>query len=244
MEYLNEDLSKKNIRISEEEKKSETLLLNVLPQSIARRLKSGEIAIADKFEETSVVFIDIVEFTRQSAHVDPEKIVEVLNNIFTKFDQIAAKYGMEKIKTIGDCYMAAAGIPIPNKNHAESIARFSLDVLKHSDIFVLPGNDEGVQFRIGLDCGPAVAGVIGEQKFIYDLWGDTVNTASRMEEYGVTGKIQVSDRFMKTLEASHRIYNNEAMENKYEDIRFIFTERGEIEIKGKGMMKTWFLDAE
>jgi class 3 adenylate cyclase/tetratricopeptide (TPR) repeat protein len=209
-------------------RKSEKLLLNVLPKTIAKRLKSKENPIADKFESASIVFIDIAHFTYLSKYAKPERIVEVLNNIYTTFDQIAEKYGLEKIKTIGDCYMAASGVPIIRDDHAEVAMNFALEAMKKME-----GYDTGdgtiLNFRCGIDCGPIVAGVIGEKKFIYDLWGDTVNTASRMEEFGVPGKIQVTERFKKKLEI-----RNEKLGIKFE-------ERGEIDIKGKGKMKTYFL---
>ena len=157
--------------------KSEKLLLNILPKKIAKRLKKKEKYIADKFSEASVVFIDQVDFTQFSRGADPERIVEVLNKIYTIFDKIAAKHGLEKIKTIGDCYMAASGIPETRADRAEAALNFSIEAMK-----ALKDYDTGdgtlLNFRCGLDCGPVVAGVIGEKKFIYDLWGDTVNTAS------------------------------------------------------------------
>jgi class 3 adenylate cyclase len=255
-----------------EKDKSDKLLLNVLPESIATRLKSGETQIADHFEEASVIFIDIADFTVLSSKSTPQAMVKMLNEIFTIFDKIAAKYGLEKIKTIGDCYMAAAGIPIPRSDHAEAIAMMALEVMETMKGFRVSGignrvlgigysasgigdsasgigdrvsgiseesfssqplnpipNTQNIQFRIGLDCGPIVAGVIGEQKFIYDLWGDMVNTASRMESNGVVGKIQCTERFKDVLhlaDVGHLIN---------------FEERGMIEIKGKGMMRTYFL---
>ncbi|MBM2813597.1 MAG: adenylate/guanylate cyclase with and sensor [Ignavibacteria bacterium] len=249
-----------------EKDKSDRLLLNVLPESIATRLKEGETTIADHFSEASVIFIDIADFTKLSAKSSPQAMVKMLNDIFTIFDKIAAKYGLEKIKTIGDCYMAAAGIPIPRKDHAEAISMMALEVMETMKDYRVLGSGIGgledgsevqcivsgeieigeqspiprppspdprpqeIQFRIGLDCGPIVAGVIGEQKFIYDLWGDMVNTASRMETNGVVGRIQCTERFKDVLhlpDVGHL---------------FNFEERGEIEIKGKGMMKTYFIN--
>ncbi|MBM2813598.1 MAG: adenylate/guanylate cyclase [Ignavibacteria bacterium] len=240
-----------------EKELTELLLLNILPAPIAARLKEGEKPIADHYDEASVVFIDIVDFTKMSDTLKvsdnsrtPEQIVELLNEIYTKFDNIAEKYGIEKIKTIGDCYMAAAGVPVPGKDHAEVAARFALEAMNGYRIlgsgYSEMENEEqsptsntqnpipetlNIQFRCGIDCGPVVAGVIGEKKFIFDLWGDTVNTAARMEEYSEPGRIQVTERFMEKL----RMKNYE--------LRIDFVERGEIEIKGKGKMRTYFLNS-
>lgn len=213
--------------IIRERKKSEKLLLNVLPKVIAKRLKGKEKLIADKFDEASVIFIDIVDFTKLSAGSTPEKIVEILNDVFTKFDKISVKYGLEKIKTIGDCYMAASGIPLSRPDHAESIINMAIEVKETMDNYRLADGAE-IKFRTGIDCGPIVAGIIGESKFNYDLWGDVVNTASRMESNGKTGKIQCTDRFKQKIEGLN-------LQIKFED-------RGEIDIKGKGQMRTWFIE--
>ena len=210
--------------------KSEQLLLNVLPEPIAIRLKDGEKPIADHFEEASVIFIDIADFTQLSSRSTPEEIVNMLNDIFSTFEKITVKYGLEKIKTIGDCFMAASGIPVPREDYAQATALMALEAMNSmKDYKTFDGND--ILFRIGLDCGPTVAGVIGEQKFIYDLWGDMVNTASRMESSGIIGKIQCTERFKEKLQSTD-IYS-----------MFRFNERGEIEIKGKGLMKTYLLEA-
>lgn len=204
-------------------RRSEHLLLNILPKPIAKRLKAKEQPIADHFEEASVIFIDIVGFTKMSAETDPDSIVELLNNIFTKLDKLAEKYGLEKIKTIGDCFMAVSGIPISNTENAKNIAEFALEVKEAMNNYKTK-DGKLIKFRIGIDCGAVVAGVIGSNKFIYDLWGDTVNTASHMETYGMPGEIQVTDRFRDKLSNS-----------------FDFEKRGEIEIKGKGPMNTFYL---
>jgi class 3 adenylate cyclase len=217
----------KDLRIEKE--KSEQLLLNVLPDQIAERLKQGEQPIADHFDEASVVFIDIVDFTKLSAKSTPQKMVNMLNEVFTHFDKIAEKYGLEKIKTIGDCYMAAAGIPIHRTDHAEAIARMAIESMETMNGYITEDGHE-IQFRVGLDCGPIVAGVIGKQKFIYDLWGDMVNTASRMETNGITGRIQCTERFKDKLGS------------RSEELGIKLEERGEIEVKGKGMMKTYFIN--
>jgi class 3 adenylate cyclase/tetratricopeptide (TPR) repeat protein len=217
-----------------ERRKSEKLLQNVLPKLIATRLKTKKKVIADSYKSASIVFFDIIEFTNLSKNSTPERIVYILNKIYTEFDHIAEKYGLEKIKTIGDCYMAAAGVPIAREDHAEAAARFALESMEKLNGYI-SGDDSRILFRCGIDCGPIVAGVIGEKKFIYDLWGDAVNTASRMEEYGVVGKIQCTERFKKIIQkrATSGLLRG--------DGRFDFVERGEIEIKGKGLMKTYFL---
>ncbi|MEG5137916.1 MULTISPECIES: adenylate/guanylate cyclase domain-containing protein [unclassified Microcoleus] len=206
-----------------EQEKSERLLLNILPEMIADRLKQGQINIADGFAEVTVLFADIVGFTEISSRTSPAELVELLNKIFSAFDCLSEKYGLEKIKTIGDNYMVAGGLPLPCKNHAESIAEMAIEmqqeILKFSDEFGEPLN-----IRIGINTGPVVAGVIGTKKFIYDLWGDAVNTASRMESQGLPGKIQVSSSTYKLL-----------------CDKYLFEKRGKINVKGKGAMITYFL---
>jgi class 3 adenylate cyclase len=206
-----------------ERAKSERLLLNVLPVPIAARLRDSEGTIADGFDEVTVLFADIVDFTTISAASAPEQVVELLNGLFSRFDRLAERHGLEKIKTIGDAYMVAGGLPVPRSDHAEAIADMALDMmaeLKTVDHRLGPD----IQLRIGIDTGPVVAGVIGVRRFIYDLWGDTVNTASRMESHGVPGGIQVTERAYRHL-SEH----------------YSFVERGPMLVKGKGEMKTWFL---
>jgi adenylate cyclase len=211
---------------------SERLLLNVLPHSIAERLKlrhdatadGGAGIIADRFEEVTVLFADIVGFTEFSEGVTPEALVEVLNDVFTRFDAIADDHGLEKIKTIGDSYMVAAGLPVPAADHANSAARMALDMLEAIERFNAQSGRK-LQVRIGIDTGTVVAGVIGKRKFTYDLWGDVVNTASRMESHGAPGRIQVTDSTRRRLGES-----------------FVFEDRGAVQIKGKGPMRTWFLN--
>jgi class 3 adenylate cyclase len=226
LEFTVEDRTRE---LKSEKEKSEQLLLNVLPEQIATRLKIGESPIADHFDEASVIFIDIVDFTKISAKSTPQKMVNMLNNVFTQFDKVAEKYGLEKIKTIGDCYMAAAGIPHRRSDHAEAVALMAIESMSDLNGFVTDDGHE-IQFRVGLDCGPIVAGVIGKQKFIYDLWGDMVNTASRMESSGITGRIQCTERFKDKLGI------------RSEELGIKLEERGEIEVKGKGMMKTFFIN--
>lgn len=216
-----------------EKKVSERLLYNVLPLAIADRLKGrtevmvdnfSEI-IADSFPEVTVLFADIVGFTKFSEGVSPQSLVEVLNEIFSHFDNIADHRGLEKIKTIGDAYMAAAGLPIPIKNHAERAAHMALDMLEVMDRFNERSQYQ-LKIRVGMNTGAAVAGVIGKRKFVYDIWGDAVNTASRMESHGVAGRIQMTDSTREAL-----------------GDEFIFEKRGAINIKGKGEMNTWFLNS-
>jgi len=205
--------------------RSERLLHNILPATIANRLKddADTQTIADRFECCTVLFADIAGFTAWSASLSPEELVRRLNEIFSAFDALAARHGLEKIKTIGDAYMVAAGIPEPRPDHADAMARMALDM----QAFVRSLRDRsgvGLAIRVGIHSGPAVAGVIGLRKFIYDLWGDTVNTAARMESHGLTDEIQVSDATARLLGAS-----------------FQLTDRGVQQIKGKGEMRTWLL---
>ena len=204
-----------------EHKKSESLLRNILPDKIADRLKSNSGTIADGFEHVSILFADIVGFTEMSSRSAPEKIVNFLNSIFSVFDDLADKYRLEKIKTIGDAYMAASGIPEPRDNHAEAVLLLAIDMIDEIDKYNI-ANGTNLKIRIGINTGSAIAGVIGKKKFTYDLWGDSVNTASRMESHGIAGRIQVTDNTYHLLK------------NKY-----TFEYRGEIEIKGKGKMKTY-----
>jgi adenylate cyclase len=219
-------------QVMAEQKVSERLLLNVLPQSIAKRLKGRtEITansfpeiIADSFPEVTVLFADIVGFTKFSEGLSAEVLVDVLNDIFTRFDGIADDRGLEKIKTIGDAYMVAAGLPIPAADHAIRAAHMALDMIEAMDRFNA-GRRHKLNVRIGIDTGAVVAGVIGKRKFLYDLWGDVVNTASRMESHGVAGRIQVTDATRQRLSEP-----------------FMLEKRGVLNVKGKGEMHTWFLN--
>jgi adenylate cyclase len=210
-------------KIVAEQKVSERLLLNVLPYPIAERLKAHHEVIADSFQEATILFADIVEFTQFSAGMRPERLVAMLNEIFTDFDSIADNCGLEKIKTIGDAYMAAAGLPVPAADHAVRAAHMALDMLDALGRFN-ERNGYRLQLRIGINSGAVVAGVIGKRKFIYDLWGDAVNTASRMESHGVAGRVQVTEATRRRLGEP-----------------FLFEERGIIDAKGLGELHTWFL---
>lgn len=206
-----------------EHERSERLLKNILPTPIAERLKDSQDTIADGFEETTTLFSDIVGFTKLSEKVSPEELVEMLNQIFTVFDQLAGKHGIEKIKTIGDAYMVAAGLPEANKHHASVIADMGLDMV-HAIKMISERIGTDLNIRIGINSGPVVAGVIGRRKFAYDLWGDSVNTAARMESHGIPGRVHVSESTWRLLKDDYD-----------------FEERGTIEVKGKGPMKTFLL---
>lgn len=206
-----------------ERAKSERLLLNILPASVASRLKESDQVIADGFASATVLFADIVDFTPLAQDLAPADAVALLDRVFAGWDRLAARHGVEKIKTIGDAYMVAGGLPSPREDHAEAIADMALEMGPEVERCAA---ESGVPFevRIGMDTGPVVAGVIGRSKFTYDLWGDTVNTASRMESHGVPGAIQVTER----------VY--EQLRDRY-DLR----QRGTIEVKGKEPMTTYLL---
>jgi len=206
-----------------EQAKSEQLLLNVLPAAIVLRLKDNEHNIAESFGEVTVMFADIVGFTELSSRISATAVVSVLNDIFSAFDHLADRHGLEKIKTIGDAYMVVGGLPTPREDHAEAIANMAIDMLHEIRLLSL-NHPEPFSIRIGISTGPVVAGVIGLKKFIYDLWGDTVNIASRMESHGITGCIQVTAE------------TYEILKDKY-----TFQRRGAIQIKGKGYMITYLL---
>ncbi|PJZ36971.1 hypothetical protein CH354_12285 [Leptospira levettii] len=206
-----------------EHQKSESLLLNILPASIADRLKSKNEIIADKSSEATILFADIVDFTVLSQTMEPEKIVSILNEIFSEFDTIVQNHNLEKIKTIGDAYMVASGIPEAREDHCEAVALCALDMLSSIENGITQ-DSKPFKIRIGIHTGPVVAGVIGKSKFIYDLWGDSVNTASRMESHGTEGKIHVSKEVYQKLKSN-----------------FTFETKREIQVKGKGIMETYFL---
>lgn len=202
---------------------SESLLRNILPAPIADRLKEHPGAIADSFPSASILFADIVEFSMLAERLPPQALVNMLNGLFEAFDELAEKHQVEKIKTVGDAYMVASGVPQPRPDHATAIALFALDARKAvTNYNAVHGTN--LQLRIGIHTGPVTAGVIGKLRFLYDLWGDAVNTAARMESHGLPGAIQVSD-------------------TTYAELRdnFLFDDRGLIDVKGKGMMHTWWL---
>lgn len=220
--YLRKNFFQK-YQIEIERNKAEKLLLNILPQAIAGRLKQESSTIAESFTEASILFADIAGFTQLSTKISPIELVNLLNQIFSEFDELAVKHGLEKIKTIGDAYLVVGGLPNPRIDHAEAIAEMALDMQAKIAHF-RTRQGEPFMIRIGINSGPVVAGVIGLRKFIYDLWGDTVNTASRMESHGVPGGIQVTETTYQLLKE-----------------KFIFQERGVIDVKGKGKMRTYLL---
>jgi adenylate cyclase len=222
LHQLSEALS----QVTLEQAKSEKLLLNILPSPIADRLKISSEAIADGFAEVTVLFADIVGFTELSSRLSPKDLVHRLNEIFSAFDALADKHGLEKIKTIGDAYMVVGGLPEPRADHAIAMAHFAID-MRSALQQINQTLGESIDIRIGMNSGPVVAGVIGTKKFIYDLWGDAVNVASRMESHGKPGEIHVS-------------------EATYEKIRshFQLESRGTVHIKGKGDMQTYWLRDE
>jgi adenylate cyclase len=212
--------------LSIEQAKSEKLLLNILPSPIADRLKRKSEAIADSFSEATVLFADIVGFTELSSRLTPQELVQCLNRIFSCFDNLAEKYGLEKIKTIGDAYMVVGGLPNPRSDHAAAICQMAIEMQKELQA-INRSMGEKFDIRIGINSGPVVAGVIGIKKFIYDLWGDTVNIASRMESHGESGAIHISEATYRLIEGQ---FNCEL--------------RGAIPVKGKGQMTTYWLRAE
>ena len=199
---------------------SERLLLNILPRPVAERLKRHNGVIADSFAEATVLFADLVDFTTLAARIAPAEVVMMLNDVFSSFDKLAEKHGLEKIKTIGDAYMAVGGVPTARRDHAEAVAEMALDMRQA----LLDRGDAALQLRIGIHTGPVIAGVIGTSKFSYDLWGDTVNLASRMESHGLVGTIQV------TPETYGRLRGH-----------YMFEERGAVRVKGKGDVTTYLL---
>lgn len=216
-------LERTRARLAVEREKAERLLLNVLPAPIARRLREDGQTIADDFAEVTVVFADIAGFTPLSQRVGPARLVELLNRVFSEFDALAGELGVEKIKTIGDAYMAVAGLPAPRDDHAEAAVAMALDML--GAVRQLAAEvGEPLDLRVGLNSGPVVAGVIGRRKFIYDLWGDAVNVASRMESHGVPGAVQLT---MATRELLGD--------------RFVVESRGAVAVKGRGELEAFLI---
>lgn len=207
------------------QEKSETLLLNILPKEIVAILKNEPRTIADHFEGASILFADVVNFTPLSVTMTPIELVELLNEVFSYFDSLVEKYRLEKIKTIGDCYMVASGVPRPRVDHAQVLTHMALEMRDYVSQHEFRGCK--LAFRIGLNSGPVVAGVIGRKKFIYDLWGDAVNTASRMESHGQGGIIQIT-------RATYELVKDD----------FVCEPRGMVNVKGKGEMEVWFVTGQ
>jgi class 3 adenylate cyclase len=206
-----------------EHERAEGLLLSILPTAIAERLKTHPGTIADEVAEVSVLFADVVDFTPKSEILPAAEVVGMLDRLFGHFDALSERYGLEKIKTIVDAYMVAAGVPTPRPDHAQALANLALDMVEA----VSPGGavaDLRWELRVGINSGPVVAGVIGRKRFLYDLWGDAVNTASRMESAGVPNRIQVTH-------ATYELLKDE----------FVLEPRGKVAVKGKGEVETWYL---
>jgi adenylate cyclase len=212
--------------LAREQERSEGLLLNVLPREIAPRLKAGESPIADAYEHATVLYADIVGSTMLAERLDAKQLVALLNNVFSHLDLLAEQHGVEKIRTIGDNFMCVAGVPRQRADHAQAMARLALGICAYVDELRAAGEDR-IEFRIGMNSGPCVGGVIGLRKFVFDIWGDPVNTASRMESHGVPGRIHLSD-------ATYELICDE----------FECEPRGTVDVKGKGLMRTWFLVGE
>ncbi|WP_207761476.1 adenylate/guanylate cyclase domain-containing protein [Leptospira perolatii] len=218
--YIYNTYMSAEIELDQERAKSEGLLLNILPKSIAERLKGKETFIADRFDQAAILFADIVGFTELAESMSPEQVVNLLNDIFSEFDRESEKFGLEKIKTIGDAYMVAGGIPSEDEESLKKIAHLALSM----QTIMRNKYGDRIRLRIGMHTGPAVAGIIGQRKFTYDLWGDSVNTASRMESHGLGGSINVSKDVYEKLNDS-----------------FDFEFRGKISMKGKGELETYLL---
>jgi adenylate cyclase len=217
------ELDLKHQELQQEQARSEQLLLNILPEPIAGRLKAGETLIADGVPDATVLFADIVGFTSMSRRIEPEKLIVVLNDLFSSFDKLAEQHCLEKIKTIGDSYMLVGGIPEWRDDHVEAVCNMAL-AMQPAMRALSHDLDYALSLRIGIDTGPVVAGVIGQRKFSYDIWGDTVNTASRMATFGSPGAIQVTGNVVSRLKD-----------------QYLFQSRGAVEVKGKGMMHVYLL---
>jgi adenylate cyclase len=211
------------VELQAEKSKSDALLLNILPASIVERMRQGEVAIADRFPEATILFSDLVGFTNLASRSSPGQIIDILNNLFSAFDALAKRLRLEKIKTIGDAYMVAGGLPEEQPEHAVAVAEMALRMIEEVHQ-VGTRFGETLEVRIGIHSGDVVAGIIGQHRFIYDVWGDTVNTASRLESSGLPNRIQISEA------TYHRVRD-----------KFRCELRGPVEVKGKGTMLTYFL---
>ncbi len=218
------DTARAEAVMESEYQRSEALLANMLPGSIAERLKSADRnVIADKYDEASVLFADIVGFTERASSTAPAELVQFLDRLYSAFDELVDKHGLEKIKVSGDSYMVVSGVPRARPDHVFALANFALDMANVAAALKDP-HGRAIPLRIGMACGPVVAGVVGSRRFFYDVWGDAVNVASRMESTDSVGRIQVPEAMYERLKRD-----------------FVLQERGRIEIKGKGVMRTWYL---
>jgi class 3 adenylate cyclase len=216
-------VQERTVQLEAEQAKSDSLLHEMLPAGIVQRLKSGEGLIAERFSSVSVLFADLVGFTPLTAELAPAEVVELLMELFSHFDSLIGKYGVEKIRTIGDNHMVASGLPHPRPDHAQALAHMALEMSAYIRSRP-PYRNRRVDFRMGLSSGPVIAGVIGHRKFQYDLWGDAVNTASRMESSGTAGKIQITRETFELIQDE-----------------FTCEPRGKVMVKGKGELETWYL---
>ena len=224
--YAMREVSRAEAAMEVEYSRSEALLTNILPATVAAKLKDpAHGTIADRYDDAAILFADIAGYTEQSSQISPTELVRFLDRLYTTFDRLVDRHGLEKIKTTGDAYMVVSGVPTPRPDHIEAIADLALDLCRAVAELRDP-RGEPVPMRMGIAAGPVVAGVVGARRFFYDVWGDAVNVASRMESTDIIGRIQVP-------------------QNVFERLRheFVLEERGEIEVKGKGMMRTWFLVA-
>jgi adenylate cyclase len=222
--YALRDTARAEAAMEVEYERSEALLANMLPASIAERLKDpAHNIIADKYDEASVLFADIADFTEKASDVAPDQLIRFLDRLYSDFDALVDKHGLEKIKVSGDSYMVVSGVPEPRADHVEALADLALDMADTANR-LKDSHGHGLPLRIGLATGPVVAGVVGSRRFFYDVWGDAVNVASRMEATDSVGRIQVPEAVYE------RLKNN-----------FVLQERGSIEVKGKGIMRTWYL---
>jgi len=250
IQVVNTILQEQNLALDDSRQHIERLMLNIFPKTILMRLQAGEKRIADRFESVTVLFADIVNFTNLSAKTPPVELVGLLDTLFSRFDELAEKYNVEKIKTIGDAYMVVGGLPGSEENHTYAIAVLALEMQKTTLEMASSLGIPQISLRIGIHAGEVVAGVIGKKKFAYDLWGDTVNTASRMESHSEPGKIHVSEKIFLALSPSDKdqsfdisAHPSRARQTnvQHDNQRFTFQERGLVDIKGMGSMKTWFL---
>jgi adenylate cyclase len=225
--YALREIERAEEAMEEEYGRSESLLANILPESVATRLKNpATTTIADKYDDASVLFADIAGYTQRASQSTPADLVDFLNLLYTEFDRLVEKHGLEKIKTSGDAYIVVSGVPEAREDHLEALACLALNMSDSiAGLEVQAG--QAVPMRIGMGVGPVVAGVVGTRRFFYDVWGDAVNVASRMESSGVEGRIQVPQQVYERLSEE-----------------FVFELRGDVEIKGKGVMRTWFLVAQ